>query len=74
MMIDQGYVCMVGDNLSPHTDILFGRDNGLQTVLILTGVTSIHTLLSDNNINNIRPQYFVDSIADFFVLLMRMMR
>ena len=24
-----------------HTDILFGRDNGLQTVLTLTGVTSI---------------------------------
>jgi hypothetical protein len=34
-------------------------------VLTLTGVTSIHTLLSDNN--KIRPQYYVDSIADFFL-------
>ncbi len=65
---DRSRICMVGDNL--HTDILFGRDNGLQTVLTLTGVTSIHTLLSEDNINNnnIRPQYYVDSIADFFVL------
>jgi len=60
---DRSRVCMVGDNL--YTDILFGRDNGLQTVLTLSGITTIDTLLSDNN--KIRPQYYVDSIADFFV-------
>lgn len=54
---------MVGDRLD--TDIVFGTDNGLQTVLTLSGVTSESKLLSDAN--KIRPEYYVDSIADFFL-------
>ena len=62
--IERSRICMVGDRLD--TDVLFGSDNGLQTVLTLSGVTDEETLLSDNN--KIRPEYYVDSIADFFNL------
>ena len=55
-------ICMVGDRLD--TDVLFGTDNGLQTVLTLSGVTTESKLLSPSN--PIRPDYYVDSIADFF--------
>ena len=62
--IERSRICMVGDRLD--TDVLFGSDNGLQTVLTLSGVTDEETLLSDSN--KIRPEYYVDSIADFFNL------
>jgi len=60
--IKAGRICMVGDRLD--TDVLFGTDNGLQTVLTLSGVTSEDKLLSSSN--KIRPEYYVDSIVDFF--------
>lgn len=59
--IDRPRVCMVGDRLD--TDILFGKDNGLQTILTLSGVTTEKKLLSDEN--KISPDFYVDSIADF---------
>jgi phosphoglycolate/pyridoxal phosphate phosphatase family enzyme len=62
--MDRSRICMVGDRLD--TDVLFGSDNGLQTVLTLSGVTDEPTLLSEKN--KIRPDYYVDSIADFFNL------
>lgn len=40
------------------------QDNGLKTVLTLSGVTSKSKLLSPEN--KIQPDYYVDSIADFF--------
>lgn len=58
---DRSRICMVGDRLD--TDILFGTDNGLQTVLTLSGVTTEDKLLSESN--KIKPQWYVDSIADF---------
>ena len=62
--MERSRICMVGDRLD--TDVLFGTDNGLQTVLTLSGVTDEETLLSAGN--KIRPDYYVDSIADFFKL------
>ena len=59
---ERSKICMVGDRLD--TDIVFGLDNGMQTVLTLSGVTSQDKLLSDEN--KIKPDYYVDSIADFF--------
>ena len=59
---ERSRICMVGDRLD--TDVLFGTDNGLQTVLTLSGVTTESKLLSDAN--KIRPEYYVDSIVDFF--------
>lgn len=58
---ERNEICMVGDRLD--TDILFGIDNGLSSVLALTGVTTMKKLNSKEN--DIRPDYFVDSIADF---------
>lgn len=53
-------IAMVGDRLD--TDIVFGRDNGLRTVLTLSGVTSKEKLLSP--LNDIHPDYYIDSIVD----------
>jgi 4-nitrophenyl phosphatase/phosphoglycolate phosphatase len=57
---DRSRMCMVGDRLD--TDILFGLNNGMQTVLTLSGVTSMEQL--DSSGNSIRPEYVIDSIAD----------
>ena len=54
---------MVGDRLD--TDILFGTDNGLKSLLVLSGVTTEEKLLSQEN--TITPDYYADSIVDFFV-------
>lgn len=54
-------ICMVGDRLD--TDILFGQNNGLRTVLTLSGVTTEEKLLSKEN--EIAPDFYVDSIVDF---------
>eukprot|EP00741_Cyanophora_paradoxa_P007538 tig00001154_g7291.t1 len=51
-------ICMVGDRLD--TDILFGLDGGLRTMLVLTGVTSEQYLLSPEN--KVVPDYYADSI------------
>lgn len=59
--IERSEICMVGDRLD--TDILFGKDNGLSSVLTLSGVTTEKKLLSPSN--PIHPDYYVDSIADF---------
>jgi len=61
--LDRGRICMVGDRLD--TDILFGTDNGLKSLLVLSGVTSEEKLLSQEN--TITPDYYADSIVDFFV-------
>jgi phosphoglycolate phosphatase len=53
-------ICMVGDRLD--TDVLFGCQNGLRTLLVLSGVTDEAKLFSDDN--DIHPDFFCDSIAD----------
>lgn len=60
--VEPARICMVGDRLD--TDVLFGTDNGLQTVLTLSGVTTEKKLLSEAN--KIKPDYYVNSIVDFF--------
>jgi len=60
--LEKGRICMVGDRLD--TDVLFGTDNGLRTVLVLSGVTSEEKLLSEGN--SITPDYYADTINDFF--------
>mmetsp|Transcript_23854 Transcript_23854/g.34888 ORF Transcript_23854/g.34888 Transcript_23854/m.34888 type:complete len:360 (-) Transcript_23854:125-1204(-) len=60
--VDKSRICMVGDRLD--TDVVFGTDNGLQSVLVLSGVTSESKLLGDDN--TITPDYYCDSIVDFF--------
>lgn len=52
-------ICMVGDRLD--TDILFGQNGGLTTMLCLSGVTTEGQLLSPEN--TIHPDTYVDSLA-----------
>lgn len=59
--ISRSEICMVGDRLD--TDVLFGKDNGLSSVVTLSGVTTKDTLFDPSN--EIHPDYYVDSIADF---------
>ena len=60
--MDRSRICMVGDRLD--TDVLFGTDNGLKSLLVLSGVTSEEKLLSPEN--TITPDFYADSINDFF--------
>lgn len=55
-------ICMVGDRLD--TDVLFGNNNGMKSCLVLSGVTSEKKLLNPKN--KIVPDYYCDSICDFF--------
>ena len=61
--LERSRICMVGDRLD--TDVLFGTDNGLQSLLVLSGVTSEEKLLSPEN--TITPDYYADSINDLFI-------
>jgi len=61
--LERNKICMVGDRLD--TDILFGTDNGLKSLLVLSGVTTEEKLLSEEN--TITPDFYTDSIADFCV-------
>lgn len=56
---DKSKVLMVGDNLS--TDIQFGINAGIDTALVLTGVTTRDML---NKEGCVKPTYVLDSIAD----------
>mmetsp|Transcript_18649 Transcript_18649/g.53068 ORF Transcript_18649/g.53068 Transcript_18649/m.53068 type:complete len:106 (+) Transcript_18649:422-739(+) len=60
--VDRKRICMVGDRLD--TDVLFGTDNGLKSLLVLSGVTSEEKLLSPENA--ITPDYYADDINAFF--------
>jgi len=62
LKLDKSRICMVGDRLD--TDVLFGTDNGLRTLLVLSGVTTKEKLLSDHN--KITPDFYADSIVQFF--------
>ena len=53
-------MCMVGDRLD--TDILFGKDGGLRTLLVLSGVTTEEVLLSEQNA--IRPDFYTNCLGD----------
>merc|ERR1711884_782346 len=54
-------ICMVGDRL--NTDIRFGVENGLQSCLVMSGVTKPEQL-SDPSITF--PDVYADDINDFF--------
>lgn len=51
-------ICMVGDRLD--TDILFGKNGGLTTALVLSGVTTEDVLLSKEN--KIHPDFYMDEL------------
>lgn len=54
-------MCMVGDRLD--TDVLFGLNHDLKTVLTLSGVTTKEKLFSPQN--KTIPHFYADTINDF---------
>lgn len=60
--MNRSRICMVGDRLD--TDVLFGTDNGLQSLLVLSGVTTEAKLLSPEN--PITPDFYADDINSFY--------
>lgn len=58
--IRKDQITMVGDRLD--TDILFGNDGGLNTLLVLSGVTTEEMLKSDDN--TIAPNFYTNKLAD----------
>jgi len=52
---------MVGDRL--NTDILFGREGGVSTLLVLTGITKLAEITGPNA-SDIVPEYVSESLGD----------
>lgn len=66
--VDPAQCLMVGDRL--ETDMLFGYNCGLDTMLTLTGVSQIEEAHGYRNSasassHSLVPNYVVDTIADF---------
>ncbi|KAF6256470.1 HAD-like domain-containing protein [Scenedesmus sp. NREL 46B-D3] len=57
-------ICMVGDRLD--TDILFGKNGGLTTCLVLSGVTDEETLLSPDN--TVHPDYYMSQLSELLAV------
>lgn len=55
---------MIGDRL--NTDMKFGRDGGLDTLLVLTGIETEENALSQPNETS--PVYYADKLGDLFEL------
>jgi len=53
-------ICMVGDRLD--TDIMFGKNGGLSTCLVLSGVTTEEALLSPDN--TITPDCYMGQLSE----------
>ena len=62
--IKKNQICMVGDRLD--TDIMFGIDGGLRTLLVLSGVTSETELQSESN--SIHPDHYTSKLADLLTV------
>lgn len=60
---DPARTLMIGDRLD--TDILFGKNGGVSTLLVMTGVTTEAVLES----TTIVPDYVIDSLGDLKVLI-----
>jgi phosphoglycolate phosphatase len=58
-------ICMVGDRLD--TDILFGQNGGLATVLVLSGVTTEEALLAPEN--KIVPDCYMSELPELLSVL-----
>ena len=58
MGIPADSIAMVGDRL--YTDMKMAFDNGLESILVLTGETSMEDLRD----SPVRPTYILDSVAD----------
>lgn len=53
-------ICMVGDRLD--TDIMFGKNGGLTTALVLSGVTTEEQLMAPEN--TIHPDFYMEALPE----------
>ncbi|KAK2573667.1 Glycerol-3-phosphate phosphatase [Acropora cervicornis] len=60
--IDPSKACMIGDRL--NTDILFGNNCGLKTILVLTGISSLEDVKLCQDSNDAHNR---DCIPDFYI-------
>ncbi|MGI6594255.1 MAG: HAD-IIA family hydrolase [Christensenellales bacterium] len=58
--VEKPRIAMIGDRL--YTDILFGINNGMQSILVLSGETTKEML----DASGIKPTYVFDSIVNLF--------
>jgi len=54
-----------------NTDINFGKNCGLKTLLVLTGVTSLKQLndYESNQEHNLIPDFYTEKLGDILTLL-----
>jgi phosphoglycolate phosphatase len=57
-------ICMVGDRLD--TDVMFGKNGGLTTALVLSGVTTEEELMSEEN--HVHPDFCMDQLSDLLTI------
>lgn len=57
---DVSRAIMIGDRL--NTDMKFGRDGGLSTLLVLTGIETEETVLNQQH----QPTYYADKLGDLY--------
>ena len=60
--LDRQKTCMVGDRLD--TDIEFGKTGGIQTLLVLSGVTSFKEMKS----STIKADFYINFLSDLYNL------
>jgi len=65
VQFDPARTLMVGDRLD--TDILFGKNGGISTLLVLTGVTKEKDITGENSSLDI-PDFVTTSLGDLRVL------
>jgi phosphoglycolate/pyridoxal phosphate phosphatase family enzyme len=63
--IDPSRLCMVGDRL--NTDMMFGKSVGMQTLLVLSGVTTSNEAWSLSEDDPSRPDVIASSLANLIV-------
>ncbi|KAK9763968.1 hypothetical protein K7432_008924 [Basidiobolus ranarum] len=62
--LDKNRTCMVGDRL--NTDILFGINGGLKTLLVLTGISKEQEIMDQEQ--PIKPDYYANALGDLYFL------
>lgn len=60
--LDASRCLMVGDRL--NTDIAFGLNGGMKTLLVLTGITTLDDVNAPDN--TVHPDFYIKSLGDLY--------